>query len=66
MIAVSTILIVWLVIASWRKHAWMIAVLGVVVGVTLGGPFAEMIDTMVSGAEQAASTADEVARNSTK
>ena len=63
MIAVTTVIAILLLFLAWRRNAWMVALLGVVVGVTLGGPIADVIDAAITGVETAATTADQVARN---
>lgn len=62
MIAISTVLLLILVFMAWRRGAWMIALLGVVVGVMLTGPLAQLIESGVHASETAATTVDQIAR----
>lgn len=62
-IAVTTVVLVVLVFLAWRTRAWVVALLGIVVGVTLTGPVADLVEGAVKGVQSAATTVDQVARD---
>ena len=66
MVALTTIAVVALIILAWRRHAWSIAVLGVIVGVTLSGPAADLVEAGMAGAKTAATNVDRVTRTGTR
>lgn len=66
MIAITTVAVIALLFMAWRKHAWSIAVLGVVVGVTIGGPIAQLVNAGVAGAQTAVTTVDTVVKTTAK
>jgi predicted branched-subunit amino acid permease len=66
MVAVTTVLFIALLVLSWRSRAWLVAVLGIAVGVTLTGPIADMVQGSVNGVQTAVTTVDQVVRDGKK